>query len=362
MIEIVAGGSVAGGIGRRSGRRIGRRAHLRRRRHLGRRANWAIGSMASSTMPTSPARPARSCRFPEEISRIAPSCSSASATPRMPKSLRQAAGSAGRAVRRAATVATTLHTAAVDGAAQAVVEGFTLGQYRFDRHLSEPKPSKTETLDADRRRCQAQRRAPARAASSQRPCRWRGTWSTSRRPTRPPTEMARIATEMAERVGLRIEVWDENEDRGRGPRRVAGRVARIHRPSPAGGVVARTRECTGLPGHRRQGHRVRLGRPVDQARRRHGDDEDRHGRVGRRLRGDAGDRRTRTPDQGGGHRPASPRTCRAGPPSGPATCSRPATGRPSRCSTPMRRVAWCWPTASRWQPSTSPTSSSTSPR
>jgi leucyl aminopeptidase len=124
--------------------------------------------------------------------------------------LRQAAGTAGRAVRRAESVATSLHTAGIEAAAQAVVEGFTLGQYRFDRHLSEPKPTRTETLTlagADAAATESARKggivaaavALARDLVNESPAH------------KPPTEMARIATEMAERVGLRIEVWDEHK-------------------------------------------------------------------------------------------------------------------------------------------------------
>ena len=62
------------------------------------------------------------------------------------EALRQAAGTAGRTARRFVRVATTLHLEDVDGAAGAVVGGFVLGQYSFDRHRSTPKPALTETL------------------------------------------------------------------------------------------------------------------------------------------------------------------------------------------------------------------------
>ncbi len=51
--------------------------------------------------------------------------------------LRQAAGRAMRALpEKARTVATTLHRMELDGAAQAVLEGLALGDYRFDRYRS----------------------------------------------------------------------------------------------------------------------------------------------------------------------------------------------------------------------------------
>lgn len=60
--------------------------------------------------------------------------------------LRQAAGWLGRHSTKAVDVATTLHQIDLDGAAAAVVEGFLLGQYRFDTYKSTGEPSETERL------------------------------------------------------------------------------------------------------------------------------------------------------------------------------------------------------------------------
>ena len=57
--------------------------------------------------------------------------------------VRRAAGSAGRAAGRTTSVATTMHLLDVEGAAQAFVEGFLLGQYRFNRYQSNPEPAET---------------------------------------------------------------------------------------------------------------------------------------------------------------------------------------------------------------------------
>jgi leucyl aminopeptidase len=62
------------------------------------------------------------------------------------ETLRRAAGIAGGAVSRQERVITTLHEVAVDAAAEYVTIGFLLGQYRFDKYLSEPKPVKTTEL------------------------------------------------------------------------------------------------------------------------------------------------------------------------------------------------------------------------
>jgi len=124
------------------------------------------------------------------------------------ETVRQAAGGAGRAVMRAVTVATSLHM--VPGSESAAVEGFLLGQYRFDRHLSDPKPSLTESLtlagadeaameSANRGRIIASAVALARDLVNESPN------------FKPPTEMAAIAEEMGGRVGLQVRVWDEGQ-------------------------------------------------------------------------------------------------------------------------------------------------------
>jgi leucyl aminopeptidase len=60
--------------------------------------------------------------------------------------LRKAAGWLGRSATKAVDVATTLHQIDLDGAVAAVVEGFLLGQYRFDTYKSAGEPSTTERL------------------------------------------------------------------------------------------------------------------------------------------------------------------------------------------------------------------------
>jgi leucyl aminopeptidase len=62
------------------------------------------------------------------------------------ETVRQGAGLLGRAASGFRDVATTLHHIGVEGSVGAVVEGFMLGQYRFDKYRSEPKPPKTERL------------------------------------------------------------------------------------------------------------------------------------------------------------------------------------------------------------------------
>ena len=70
--------------------------------------------------------------------------------------VRQAAGVLGRSSSREAVVATTL---VHDGPTAAVVEGFIMSQYSYDRYLSKPDPAVTESLvlvgDGDPAECRA---------------------------------------------------------------------------------------------------------------------------------------------------------------------------------------------------------------
>ena len=61
-------------------------------------------------------------------------------------SLRTAAGVAGRAALRYEKVVCTLSQVEIDGATEAVAYGFLLGQYKFEKYLSKPKPSQTSEL------------------------------------------------------------------------------------------------------------------------------------------------------------------------------------------------------------------------
>ena len=155
----------------------------------------------------------------------------------------------------------------------------------------------------------------------------------------------RTAAEAAgiERRGARREGAGQGRLR-RHPRRRPG----VDRPAAAGEADAtRRRGRRAPPRAGRQGHHVRLRRPLAQAAAGDDDDEVRHGRRGRRrsprsraiarlglpvrVTAYAADRR----EHALGHGAAA--VGRAAP------C---AAGRPSRCSTPTPRAGWCWPTRS----------------
>ena len=124
--------------------------------------------------------------------------------------IRRAAGTGARALLKAATVATTLHSAPVDGAAEATGLGFTLGAYTFTRHKTDPKPSLTATLvllDGSAEDVAAAQRGRSIAGGVNLARDLINTPAMEKA----PEALAGIVGDMAERTGLRIRVLDENE-------------------------------------------------------------------------------------------------------------------------------------------------------
>ncbi|MDP8959702.1 MAG: leucyl aminopeptidase, partial [Actinomycetota bacterium] len=126
-----------------------------------------------------------------------------------PEELRRAAGWLGRRTHQFVEVATTLHLLQVEGSARAVAEGFLLGQYRFDKYRSQPKPSKTRRLhllgdppeemmkEAQQGRIIAEAVALARDLINEPAA------------AKPPEVLAGRAEEIGRRLGLRVKVYDE---------------------------------------------------------------------------------------------------------------------------------------------------------
>jgi leucyl aminopeptidase len=123
--------------------------------------------------------------------------------------LRRAAGSAGRALMRAGSVATTLGLRLAGGHA-AVALGFLLGQYSFQKHRSEPKPDRTESLrligagepdlvQAEKARVVAGAVAKARDLVNEPSM------------NKPPEFLAGVARDMGERAGVRVKVYEKEE-------------------------------------------------------------------------------------------------------------------------------------------------------
>jgi leucyl aminopeptidase len=147
-----------------------------------------------------------------------------------PEGLRQAAGWVGRRTTRFAQVATTLHQVEAELAGRAVAEGFLLGQYRFDRYRSDPKPSKTERLvllgeaAADGLRQAETGRVVAEAVKLARDL------VNQPAAAKPPAELARLAERLAEEHSLRARVYDERAIAEEGFGGLAGVAAGSHNP------------------------------------------------------------------------------------------------------------------------------------
>jgi leucyl aminopeptidase len=124
--------------------------------------------------------------------------------------LRRAAATAGRATSRHVTVATTLGQLGVDGAAEFVAFGYLLGQYRFEKYLSEPKPATTERLvlvGADDDALAAAHRGEVLAQAVA----YARDLINEPAAAKPPAELAARAGEIAGRHGMEIRVYEESE-------------------------------------------------------------------------------------------------------------------------------------------------------
>jgi leucyl aminopeptidase len=123
-----------------------------------------------------------------------------------------------------------LHAVDVDDAAAAVTAGFALGQYRFDKYRSEPKPAATERLtliDAD---------AAARDAADRALTIAEGVAIARNLVNEPPvgkpaTGMADLARTAGEAVGLRVVIHDEEALVAGGFGGLLGVAAGAHNPA-----------------------------------------------------------------------------------------------------------------------------------
>ncbi len=137
--------------------------------------------------------------------------------------MRRAGGMVGRQAARVATVA-----AAVDDPGEFVL-GLLLGQYRFDKYRSEPKPVRTERLilvDGDEAGVAAAGHARAVAGG----VRLARDLVNEPAAAKPAVELARIATEVGEAAGLRVVVHDEDALREGGFGGLLGVAAGAHNP------------------------------------------------------------------------------------------------------------------------------------
>ncbi len=282
------------------------------------------------------------------------------------EALRRAAGAATRSLAGSAHAVLALPTDGPDLAG--VVEGALLGAYSYTeyrRRSASPSQTPVERLTVHTART---RDKAAKAVVERAHVLAAAVSGTKDLVNCPPVDLyparfAEIAQALGKEHGVKVSVLDEAALRTGGYGGLVGVGQGSTRGAAAGEGLLRPvgSPQAGPPGAGRQGHHVRLRRPVDQARRGHGDDEARHGR--RRRRAAHGGRRRAAGAAGGRHRLAVPgREHAVGLGAAPVRRHHRSTaGAPSRCSTPTPRAASCSPTA--WSPRarSSPTSSSTSP-
>ncbi len=144
--------------------------------------------------------------------------------------IRRAAGSLGRRAVRVGDLAVTFHLLDVEGAARAFAEGFLLGQYRFDKYRSDPKPVLTERVrfvgdDGDA--AVAEARTGACIAEAVTLVRDLVNEPAS---GKSPQDMAALAERLGSEKGVRVVVHDENAIRSGGFGGLLGVSAGAHRP------------------------------------------------------------------------------------------------------------------------------------
>ena len=138
--------------------------------------------------------------------------------------VRQAAGLLGRRSSRDTVAATTL---VHEGSTTAVVAGFIMSQYSYDRYLSKPDPAATESLvlvgDGDPADCQAG------IALAEAVC-WARDLVNAPSRDKAPTAIQSQVEELAGALGLRLVVYDEEALVEGGFGGVLGVAAGSHRP------------------------------------------------------------------------------------------------------------------------------------
>jgi leucyl aminopeptidase len=124
--------------------------------------------------------------------------------------VRRAAGALGRATLKVSELATTLHLIEVERAPAALAEGFLLGQYRFDRYLSEPEEQGTEVvrlLGAVEDHVEAGQRGVIVAEGV------RMARDLVNEPPggKSPEEIASLAKDFARELGLEVTIYDREQ-------------------------------------------------------------------------------------------------------------------------------------------------------
>ena len=121
--------------------------------------------------------------------------------------IRRAAGVAARRTGRFHRIALAISNG-VSGTAQAAVEGYLLGSYRFDRYKSsaEPRADQRVTVLGDATDEEIKRATTIAEATN-----WARDTINEPAGTRPPAEFAELAKERAEAAGVAVETLDEHQ-------------------------------------------------------------------------------------------------------------------------------------------------------
>lgn len=126
-----------------------------------------------------------------------------------PEAVRRAAGSAVRVLKQSVSIATSLH-AACPMAAGAAAMGFSLGAYSFDRHKSDPKPSRVESVSFLGGDQAALAEASEAGVVAEAVMLARDLVNESAMYKSPQT-MAEVAAQIASEAGIEIRVLDEKQ-------------------------------------------------------------------------------------------------------------------------------------------------------
>jgi leucyl aminopeptidase len=140
--------------------------------------------------------------------------------------IRSAAAALRRALPKVDRVATTLHLVDVEGAAGAVVEGFRLAGYKFDRHRSEASDDEPDLVlcspvakaDVDRAQVVADAVGLAR------------DWGNEPAGGKGPMDLAGVMEEAATSAGIEVETWNADRLGREGMEAILGVGAGSHRP------------------------------------------------------------------------------------------------------------------------------------
>ena len=210
--------------------------------------------------------------------------------------LRTAAGVGVRAAKTAQSVAFALPTPDAE-CVRAVAEGALIGRYSFNAYKSEANDDVPGNLIVltDLARNKDAKTALERAEIVADAVHQVRDWVNMPPSDLHPAEFAAHAVKLGKEHGVKVEVLDE---KALAKGNYGGILGRIRQPAPADPAQLHPEEAGHPPRLRRQGHHLRLGRPVAEDRERHDQHEVRHGGCGGRDQRHPRDRAARSAGPG----------------------------------------------------------------